>query len=51
MTIKVVSRNVKPTQEQIGNYLNIRKQGNICIRNTNLRFGKLIVLSDEDLDG
>ena len=46
---KIKTLNVKPTNEQMLKY----KQNVGCLtsRNTNLRFGKLVVLSDQDLDG
>jgi hypothetical protein len=49
MTIKIKARNVKPTSAQVAQYRTWA--GSMCIRNTNLRFGKLVVLSDQDLDG
>lgn len=45
--IKVLRRNVKPTQEQFANYHQSRNH----MRSTNLRFGKIVILSDQDLDG
>ena len=47
--IKVKAKNVKPTPDQLRTY--VQQQGRLTTRNTNLRFGKLIVLSDQDLDG
>jgi DNA gyrase/topoisomerase IV subunit B len=44
---KVINRNIKPTTEQMTNY----RQSHNHQRNTNLRFGKIIILSDQDLDG
>lgn len=41
---------ISPTKEQLQNYNTMRKNGNIT-RNTNLRFGKIVFLSDSDLDG
>lgn len=47
--IKVKARNVTPTNEQMLEYK--QNVGRLTSRNTNLRFGKLVVLSDQDLDG
>lgn len=49
MTVKIVKRNVKPSNEEINSYLATR--GVNHIRNTNLRFGKIVIMSDQDLDG
>ena len=49
MAIKFKKKNVTPTEEQLVEY---RSQlGKSYTRNTNLRFGKIIILSDQDLDG
>lgn len=45
--LKVLARNVKPTQIQLENYSKLRNH----TRNTNLRFGTIVGLSDPDLDG
>lgn len=48
-SFKISKRNVKPTDEQLAAYA--KGKGSMHCRSTNLRFGKLVVLSDEDLDG
>ena len=48
-SFKVKSRNVKPAPEQLAAYS--KGRGSMHVRSTNLRFGKLAVLSDQDLDG
>ena len=44
---KVLKRNITPTASQLQNYNQSRNH----TRSTNIRFGKLIMLSDADLDG
>jgi DNA gyrase/topoisomerase IV subunit B len=44
---KILNRNVKPTVEQLQNYNKARNH----VRSTNLRFGKIVMLTDADLDG
>ena len=41
---------IAPTQEQIIEYNIMRKNGSVS-RNTNLRFGKIALATDQDLDG
>ena len=45
--IKVTKRNVKPSADQLAAYHQNRNRQ----RPVNLRFGKIVILSDQDLDG
>jgi DNA topoisomerase II len=47
--MKIKQRKVKPTPEQLVKYTS--GIGITTIRTTNLRFGKFVILGDEDLDG
>ena len=46
--LKVLNRNVVPSQTQMVDY---HKNNNRMRPTKNLRFGKIVVLSDQDLDG
>lgn len=41
---------INPTNSQISQYTTMRKNNCIC-RNTNLRFNKIVIATDSDLDG
>ena len=49
MAIKIKQKNVHPTEEQIKMYK--QNIGIFYSRTSNIRFGKLVILSDQDLDG
>jgi len=49
MAIKIKQKNITPTKEQLKEYY--KTLGKDIVRETNLRFGKLVTMSDADLDG
>jgi hypothetical protein len=46
---KLTKKAIKPTMEQINHYNSTRK--GMVTRNTNCRFGKIVLTTDQDLDG
>lgn len=50
MAIKIINKNVVPSKAQMDEYKEKKTSGYIA-RSTNLRFGKIIFMSDQDLDG
>ena len=39
-----------PTESQLKSYSTMRRNGSVC-RNTNLRFGRIVLATDADKDG